>query len=216
MLDPLKFWRRAYFLCRCVFAHSASLGSLKAVVFVDCLFRYPPGLEDGAKRDGKPLVWFGDHPVTLDLLLELPNVAGGVTSFTEPFHSAGPPFRVQQRTSFLKLFQVLRCAIGAEVPFFLWTFPGFREQYASHPTGITDLALMERIHRYALQREGLIFEYLQPTDQCLDANTGRVRSEFLGDGFHANDAFGQLAFSALMAAVNTRLHPAEEFHGPAA
>ncbi len=154
---------------------ATDLSTVQAVVFVDCLFRFPPGIEDGSKRDGRPMVWYHDQPVTLDLLVELPNLAGGVTSFTEPFFTAGPPFQIERSTSFLNLFQVMRRAINPDVPFFLWVFPGFREQFAAHPTGTTDLELMERLHRYTLQREGLDFGYLQPPDCCLDLSTGRVR-----------------------------------------
>lgn len=181
------------------------LSTVQAVVFVDCLFRFPPGLEDGFKRDGKSMVWYLDQPVTMDLLVELPGLAGGVTSFTKPFCTAGPTFQTDRSTSFLNLFQVMRSAITPDVPFFLWTFPGFREQCAAHPTGTTDLELMERLHRYALQREGLDFGYLQPPDCCLDMRTGRVRSKFLGPGFHASDAFGALAWKELISSVNARL-----------
>ena len=181
------------------------LSGLAAVVFVDCLFRFPPDLVDGLKRDGSQVVWYGDQPVTQDLLIELPNLAGGVTSFTEPFCSAGLLFQVEKPTSFMSLFAAMKNAIGRDVPFFLWTFPGFREQFATHPTGMTDLDLMERVHRYALRRSDLDLEYVRPPDRCLDLSTGRVRSEFLGDGFHASDAFGVLAWKELISAVKSRL-----------
>ena len=179
------------------------LTGLAAVVFVDCLFRFPPDLVDGLKQDARQVVWYGDQPVTQDLLLELPNLAGGVTSFTEPFCSAGLPFQVERPTSFLNLFAVMRHAWP--MSFFLWTFPGFREQFPTHPTGMTDLDLMERVHRYALQKVDVNIEYLRPPDCCLDLRTGRVRSEFLGDGFHASDAFGVLAWKELISAVMSRL-----------
>jgi hypothetical protein len=181
------------------------LTGLAAVVFVDCLFRFPPDLVDGLKQDGKHAVWYGEQPVTQDLLLELPNLAGSVTSFTEPFCSVGLPFQVERPTSFLNLFAVMRHAIGLDVPFFLWTFPGFREQFTTHPTGMTDLDLMERVHRYALQEIDVDLEYLRPPDCCLDLTTGRVHSEFLGNGFHASDAFGVLAWKELISAVMSRL-----------
>ena len=184
---------------------ATDLSAVRAVVFIDCLFRFPPDLQDGFKLDGSPLIWHRDQPFTIDLLLELPNLAGAVTSFTEPFCTAGPPFQIERPTSFVNLFETVRCATSSDTPFFLWTFPGFREQFASHPDGATDLQLMERIHRYALEKKGLDIEYLRPPDRCLNLHTGRVCSEFLSDGFHASDAFGVQALPALMSCVNARL-----------
>ena len=184
---------------------ATDLKAVTAVVFVDCLFRFPLGLENGMSVDGRPVLLYFGQPVTLDLLVELPNVAGSVSSFTEPFYSAGPQFQLKWPTSFLNLFQIMRRAMSPDVPFFLWTFPGFQEQFMPHERAVTDLELMGRVHRYALQRSDLSVEYLQPPACCLDTFTGRVRSEFLGDGFHASDAFGLLAWQALMSSVMARL-----------
>lgn len=181
-----------------------NLDAIGAVVFVDCLFRYPAFLEGDLRGNPASLIRYRDQPVTLDLLIELPNVAGAVTSFAAPFSGLALPFQRTRRTSFVDLFCVLRDVLGGEVPFFLWTFPGFREQFPVGPGTDADLRLMERVHRYALQRDRLDIHYLRPPDGCLDLAAGRVSSQFLGDGFHATDAFGQLAWPELLSAVRAR------------
>jgi hypothetical protein len=180
----------------------SNLSQYSGIVFVDCLFRYPPGLSFSVGNDDGYLLHLCDQILSLDLLCELPNVAGAITSFTEPFLSKYLSFRIDRRTSFIDLFVTLHDALAGAAPLFLWTFPGFSKQF---PSGFVDTSvdrdLMAHVHRHALRRNNISLNYLQPPPELLDPTSGRVLPQYMGQGFHANDAFATLSLQSILQAV---------------
>lgn len=179
-----------------------NLSDYCAIVFVDCLFRYPLGLSYSVGNDGGLALRLCGQPVSFELLSELPNVAGVVTSFAAPFLVESLLFKNNKRTSFVDLFRALNSSVGDDVPLVLWTFPGFAEQFPpGHIETSTDRDLMARIHRYALIRNNVPLHYLQPPPELLDKTSGRVLPQYLGQAFHANDAFAILALQSLLQVI---------------
>lgn len=177
----------------------SNLSDYCAIVFVDCLFRYPLDLSCSVGNDGGLAMRLCGQPVSFELLSELPNVAGVVTSFAAPFSSESLLFKNNKRTSFVDLFRALKSSVGDDVLLVLWTFPGFAEQFSSNILDTsTDLDLMARVHRHALSRNDVSLQYLQPPSVLLDPISGRVSPKYIGQGFHANDAFAITALQSIL------------------
>ena len=164
-----------------------------AIVFVDCLFRFPSALR--RIRQGKSLMysWHG-RLTTAGLVSELPNVAGGITSFTEPFVSQGLAFDSSRCTTFLDVFERVKSCPGITPIQALWRVPGFSSEKI-------DLDAVASIHAFALQQRLIKLQLLQPSPSLLDPVTNRVRQEFLGWANHGSPEFGFLALREIMATL---------------
>ena len=169
------------------------LCSYDAIVFIDCLFRFPSGLECVRQGQASMYSWHG-RLITPALLLELPNVAGGVTSFTEPFVSQGLAFDSSRCTTFLDVFETVQSCPGITPVQALWRVPGFSSD-------ATDLDAVASIHALALQQRLIKLKLLQPSPSLLDPVTNRVRQEFLGWANHGSPEFGFLALREIMATL---------------
>ncbi|MCB4412139.1 hypothetical protein [Synechococcus sp. MU1611] len=169
------------------------LCSYDAIVFIDCLFRFPSGLE--CVRQGHSLLysWFGQL-ITPALLLELPNVAGSITSFTEPFISQGLTFDSSRSTTFLDVLEKVQSCPGITPVQALWRVPGFSSD-------ATDVEAVTSIHAFALKQRLIKLKLLQPSLSLLDPVTNRVRQEFLGWANHGSPEFGFLALREIMATL---------------
>ena len=71
--------------------------------------------------------WHG-RLTTAGLVSELPNVAGGITSFTEPFVSQGLAFDSSRCTTFLDVFERVKSCPGITPNQALWRVPGFLQK----------------------------------------------------------------------------------------
>ena len=131
---------------------------------------------------------------TAELVAELPNVAGAITSFTEPFVSQGLSFDSSRCTTFLDVFERVQSCPGITPIQALWRMPGFSSEE-------TDLDAVASIHTFALQQRLIKLQLLQPSASLLDSITNRVRQEFLGWANHGSPEFGFLALREIMATL---------------
>lgn len=170
-----------------------NLCSYDAIVFIDCLFRFPAGLR--CVRQGQSLMysWHG-RLSTAGLVSELPNVAGGITSFTEPFVSQGLAFDSTRCTTFLDVFQTVQSCPGITPVQALWRVPGFSSDQ-------TDLDAVTSIHAFALQQRMIKLQLLLPSPSLLDPVTNRIHQKFLGWANHGSPEFGFLALREIMATL---------------